>query len=88
MLCRAAILANDLNDPNDIVIEFFQFLCGYPPLRMVIATHFLDFVAAHKRATDREASDISNTIVFDIPPASDLRCVSFIRDWIENRLRR
>ena len=88
LLCLAAILTNDLNEPNDVVIQLFQLFGRNPPLRVVVATNLLNFIATHKRTANRKPSDVPNTIVFDVPSTRDLDCVPFIRDRVEDRLLR
>lgn len=83
-----AILTNDLDLPNDVVIELLQLLGGNPPLHVQRATNLLYLIAAHERGANLEASDITNPTVFYVPPARDLNRLFLICDGIEDGLLR
>lgn len=88
VLCLAAVLTDDLDKPDNVVIQFFQLFSRNPPFCVVIATDPLGLIATHERTTNCKASDVPNAIIFDIPSARNLDCVLFIRDGVEGGLFR
>ena len=79
-------LRNDLDHPDDVTVEFSEFLGRNPKLLMQSSTNGSRRVATEKRAIDSEASDVARAALLDIPISSDLRRVLLVENWIEDRL--
>lgn len=85
---RLAILPNDLNFTDDIVVQLFQFFGGNPPFSVVGTPNFLDLIVVHKRFFDAEPSDIANPTRFDIPLGGNRDRVLLVCDWVKDGLLR
>jgi len=73
---------------NQVLIEFSQFLGGYPILLETLATRILNLVSRQKFPAYRKTGDIPRTGGWNIPVASNLDGVFFAQHWVEDRLIR
>ena len=83
-----AVFAYDLDQADDVVVQCVKFLSGYPPFSVMSAANFLDVVTIHKRASDTEPRDISDSIVLHVPSGGDFNRILLVRNRVENRLLR
>ena len=49
------MLTDDLNEPDDVVVQLLQLFGRDPPLGVMIPTYLLNLIASHEGAADRKA---------------------------------
>ena len=76
----------DFDGPNDMAIEFVEFVGGYPILFVNSCPSSLHLVAIEERLFDVKYEHVADSAVFRVPIAHDLRGVLAIHDWIKDRL--
>jgi hypothetical protein len=90
--CRATFrltkFCNDLDQPDNIAVEFRKFICWNPKFCVNRRAYLLHGIAEGKLCTDLEASHESGPALSHIPIAGNLSRVLLIGDRIEYWLPR
>lgn len=81
-------LPHDLDQADDVAIEFVEILGGHPPFRVMRGADFLDGVAIHEARAHEETRDEAGTTRGHIPIPRDLDRVLLIRNRVKDRLTR
>jgi len=80
--------SDDFNWADDVAIEFFQFLGGYPILLMNSGSGLLYRKPIEVINLNLEPEYVASPAVPCIPVAGDLGCVLLIQHWVKNGLFR
>lgn len=69
------MLSDHLDQPDDVVVERSQFLCGNPQLDVLATADLMRLVSSRKDAETRHIADVARGGILRVPVAGDLRRV-------------